>query len=59
MRILLCLSVAVLVIPLAETPGQDPTVAEIFTAQCASCHTVPDPGMRTDLAWLDQINRTT
>ena len=59
MRILVVLIAAIAVLPAPQSTGQDPTVGEIFTARCASCHTVPDPGMRTDLAWLDQINRTT
>jgi hypothetical protein len=31
----------------------------MFGKRCASCHAVPDRTLRTDLAWLDQINRTT
>lgn len=33
--------------------------AATFEKRCASCHVVPDVSMRTDRAWLDQINRTT
>jgi len=32
--------------------------AGLFRARCASCHTVPDPALRTDRAWLDQVHRT-
>lgn len=32
---------------------------KIFTARCASCHTVPDPGVRSDKIWLTQIRETT
>ena len=53
------LLIAVAIVPVAETTGQGQSAGETFTTQCASCHTVPDPGLRTDLAWLDQINRTT
>lgn len=38
--------------------GESPDAAKLFTSRCASCHTVPDPAIRTDLAWLDQVNRT-
>ena len=33
--------------------------AVTFQKRCASCHVVPDVSVRTDRAWLDQINRTT
>jgi len=33
--------------------------AKLFASRCASCHTVPDPRVATDLAWLDQVKRTT
>lgn len=59
MRILLVLIAAIVVLPATPSTGQGQSAGEIFTTQCASCHTVPDPGLRTDLAWLDQINRTT
>jgi len=59
MRIMASLLIAVAIVPVAETTGQGQSAGETFTTQCASCHTVPDPGLRTDLAWLDQINRTT
>jgi len=32
--------------------------ATLFQDRCATCHTVPDPALRTDRAWLDQVNRT-
>ena len=38
-----------------EDPG-DP--GALFSARCAACHTVPDPTLRTDRAWLDQVHRT-
>ena len=59
MRILLVLIAAIVVLPTTTSTGQGQSAGEIFAARCASCHTVPDPGLRTDLAWLDQINRTT
>ncbi|MHC4407517.1 MAG: hypothetical protein ACYS0E_05585 [Planctomycetota bacterium] len=34
------------------------SVGKMFGKRCAACHTVPDPAIRTDLAWLDQVNRT-
>ena len=36
----------------------DDSVGKMFAKRCAACHTVPDPALRTDLAWLDQVNRT-
>ena len=39
--------------------GETDKVAKTFAQRCASCHTVPDPMIRTDLAWLDQVKRTT
>ncbi len=30
----------------------------LFSERCSACHTVPDPSLRTDRAWLDQIHRT-
>lgn len=33
-------------------------IGHLFHQRCASCHTVPDPALPTDLAWLDQVNRT-
>ncbi len=59
MRTLLVLIAAIAVLPATPSTGEGHSVGEIFSARCASCHTVPDPGLRTDLAWLDQINRTT
>ena len=58
MRLLLGLSVAVVLLA-PDSISQGHNAEEIFTARCANCHTVPDPGRRTDRAWLDQINRTT
>ena len=59
MRILAGLLIGAALIPLAETTGQSLSAGEMFAARCANCHTVPNPALRTDLAWLDQINRTT
>jgi len=46
----------------AQDGGQpqraEPDAEALFTQRCASCHAVPDPELRTDLAWLDQVNRT-
>ena len=46
----------------ALLPGQDRKAIEaagkVFQSRCATCHTIPDPSIRTDLGWLDQINRT-
>lgn len=36
----------------------EPEVARMFKHRCASCHAVPDPDVRTDRAWLDQVKRT-
>lgn len=32
--------------------------AQTFRARCVSCHQPPDLAFRTDVAWLDQVNRT-
>ena len=40
---------------LAE-PGAE--VGKMWGKRCATCHAVPDKTLKTDLAWLDQINRT-
>jgi hypothetical protein len=39
--------------------GASDSPAELWAARCAACHTVPDPGLRADRAWLDQVRRTT
>ncbi len=31
---------------------------EIFQKRCTHCHVIPDPAVRTDQGWLDQVNRT-
>lgn len=36
----------------ANHPGQ------MFRAQCAVCHTVPDTAFATDRAWLEQVKVT-
>lgn len=38
--------------------GAPESSARLFSERCASCHTVPDPKIATDRAWLDQVNRT-
>ena len=45
--------------PATRAQAQGQSAGDLFTARCANCHTIPDPSLRTDLAWLDQINRTT
>ncbi|MGQ0612683.1 MAG: hypothetical protein ACT4PV_02880 [Planctomycetaceae bacterium] len=46
-------------LPRASAQEQaDLGAARLFASRCASCHTVPDPSLRTDRAWLDQVNRT-
>jgi len=30
-----------------------------FTTRCASCHSVPYPGVRADRVWLGQVRETT
>jgi len=31
---------------------------KLFVKRCAACHAIPDAAIRTDLAWLDQVTRT-
>ncbi|MHC4954494.1 MAG: hypothetical protein ACYTGZ_11450 [Planctomycetota bacterium] len=38
-------------------PGAE--VGAMFRKRCANCHTIPDPQLAPDRAWLDQIKRTT
>lgn len=39
--------------------GDEQEAATLFAERCSTCHTVPDPALRTDRAWLDQVRRTT
>jgi len=57
-------AVAALLASLAlDEPGRareaESGAGKLFTDRCADCHAVPDPAVRTDRAWLDQIKRTT
>lgn len=58
------LSLAIALAPWQGADAQDapekpaPDVAAMFKRRCAGCHTVPDVGLRTDRAWLDQVKRT-
>jgi mono/diheme cytochrome c family protein len=49
---------AIALVPPDAARGEDKSAGAVFRARCAACHTVPDPALRTDRAWLDQINRT-
>ena len=40
-----------------DEAGFDATA--LFAARCASCHSVPYPGVRTDRVWLGQVRETT
>lgn len=51
-------SLATLPFRTAASPAADENLAEIWSHRCASCHAVPDPEIRTDRAWLDQVHRT-
>lgn len=42
----------------AQEGHGEPEVAGMFRDRCSTCHTVPDPAVRTDRAWLDQVRRT-
>jgi mono/diheme cytochrome c family protein len=53
----LATAVALAVSPAADAKDE-PDVAAMFQQRCANCHAVPDPALRTDRAWLDQVNRT-
>lgn len=44
-------------VPAAEG-GHGAGPGAVFRERCASCHAVPDPALRTDRAWLDQVRRT-
>jgi hypothetical protein len=41
--------------------SQSDPVAEagaLFERRCASCHAIPDPTLRTDLAWIERVRDT-
>lgn len=38
--------------------GKNDKIQKLFVQRCATCHNVPDPAIRSDMAWLDQVNRT-
>lgn len=41
--------------------SQSDPVAEagaLFESRCASCHSMPDPALRTDRAWIERVQRT-
>jgi hypothetical protein len=48
-----------LLVLVAASQSADEDVGKTFQERCAKSHTVPDPAIRTDRAWLDQVNRTT
>jgi len=61
MRVLalpLALLGAALLVPLPVRADERDHAGALFEKRCAHCHTVPDPAIRTDRAWLDQVNRT-
>ena len=54
------LGAATLLTPPARSAGGDqPDSARMFAKQCASCHTVPDPGLSVDKVWINQVRETT
>ncbi len=42
----------------AKGPWTTQKIAKTFNQTCAKCHAPPDAKFTTDLAWLDQVNRT-
>jgi len=55
----LLLAAGLVLLPAPLLRGGENAPGKIFAARCANCHTVPDLDLRTDKAWLDQVNRTT
>jgi len=53
----ICLLITALGLACAHAEAGD-EAGKMFGKRCAACHTIPDPAIRTDLAWLDQVNRT-
>jgi len=48
------------VLPLSATRADTEDAAKaLFESRCATCHAIPDPGLRWDRVWLDQVKRTT
>ena len=53
------LMVALIVAPIAsQNKPAIQRAGQVFQKSCAKCHVVPDPAVRTDRSWLDQVNRT-
>lgn len=55
----LLLLLGAFLVPTRPSAGGDPEPGPLFTRNCAPCHTVPDPALRADRAWLERIHRTT
>ena len=53
------LGLAVLFVAEPTSGRERPEVAGFFAKNCAACHTVPDPTVPADRAWLEQVRRTT
>ena len=53
----ICFLIAALGLACAHAEAGDEAV-KMFGHRCATCHSIPDPAIRTDVAWLDQVNRT-
>ncbi|MHC4957725.1 MAG: hypothetical protein ACYTGN_05060 [Planctomycetota bacterium] len=58
LALVVALATAALLHAPASEGGESDDAAKLFAARCATCHTVPDPGVRTDAAWLEQVDRT-
>ncbi len=53
------LTAAALALACAGPAAADTTqAAKTWQARCVTCHQVPDLHIKTDHAWLDQVNRT-
>ena len=58
--LLIILGAATLLSSLAFSQGKDRVdPGQMFAKQCASCHTVPDPGLPADKVWMNQVRETT
>lgn len=56
--ILLIATGGTLALALQDVPPEHAGAAKLFAAQCASCHTIPDPARETDKVWLAQVKET-
>lgn len=58
MTCLLLVAAAVWSSPAASKPDAVAEAGALFESRCATCHALPDPGLRTDRAWIERVRDT-